>query len=184
MASSIVVTIKSERVQADLARLLTSDQSGGRRGGILRLARFVHSFATGLQRGVVTIQTASAAPVSASVTATLVSVPVDDTIILAGVTLTAKASPANENQFSQAGTDTQDAASLAAVINAHSVLSLILSATSALGVVTVSAKQAGLIGNQVAVSRTGTAITLSSAKLAGGTGGATSVPKIYTAGIA
>lgn len=105
----------------------------------------------------------------ASGTFTLVSVPADDTVVIGAVTLTAKASPSGENQWSQAGTDTQDAASLAAVINAHSVLSKVVTATSALGVVTVTAQAIGIAGNQIAISETGTSITASGAYLAGGT---------------
>jgi phage tail sheath gpL-like len=105
----------------------------------------------------------------ASGTFTLVSVPEDDTVVIGAVTLTAKASPSGENQFSQAGTDTADAASLAAVINAHSVLSKVVTATSALGVVTVTAQAIGLAGNQIAISETGSSITASGSYLAGGT---------------
>lgn len=182
MASSVVITIKSELPQADLQRLLELPVSQPKEG-ILALSKHLRDYATGSKRGSVVVQTASVAPVAASVTATLVSVPVNDTIVLAGTTLTAVASPSTEAQFSQAGTDAQDAASLAACVNAHSVLKLILKASAVGNVVTISTLQAGLLGNQVTSTRTGTAITLSATKLAGGTGGAADVGRVYSAGI-
>ncbi len=75
------------------------------------------------------------------------------------VTLTASSTPANENQFEIDGDATADAAALAAAINAHSVLSLFLSATSATSTVTVSAKP-GKAPKSVVITETGASMTV------------------------
>ena len=110
-------------------------------------------------------------PVAASMTYTLSSVPADDTVVIAGVTLTAKASPSGEAQWSQGGTDAEDATALAACINAHSTLRYLVSASASGAVVTVTAKVKGQLGNLITSTESGTSITASSATLTGGTGG-------------
>ncbi len=76
-------------------------------------------------------------------------------------TLLLGAAPSGD-QWDYGDTDTQAAASLAACIN-RSTTALVLyqvTATSALGVVTVRAYNGGLAGNTVAVTKTGNPITL------------------------
>lgn len=70
-------------------------------------------------------------------TLTLVSVAAGETVTIDGVTLTARAIVTNNEEFSQAGTDTVDAASLVSVINAHPYLNRKFYASSAAGVVTL-----------------------------------------------
>jgi phage tail sheath gpL-like len=115
--------------------------------------------------------TSTGTPAFASGTVTLASVPEDDTVTIGGITFTAKASPSGEAQFSQAGSDTADAASLASKINAHSTLSAVVSATSALGVVTITCRFPGVVGNFITLAETGTSMTVSGARLSGGVGG-------------
>jgi phage tail sheath gpL-like len=74
-----------------------------------------------------------------------------------------------------AGTDTQDATALAAAINANTTLNKIVYATSATNVVTLTALQAGVIGNYISLAKVGAPITVSGTALSGGTGGAGSV---------
>lgn len=69
-----------------------------------------------------------------------------DTLVIAGVTLTKAAAPANENEFASGADATADAVSVKNCINAHSVLSKFFVATSAAGVVTVTARHPGLLG--------------------------------------
>lgn len=174
--SSLVLTIKTARADvADFAQDSSCDIEGLQ--GLRNLLDAASSSHEPLE---VDLQYSSANPVAASGTFTLASVPEDDTVVIAGVTLTAKASPSGENQWSQAGSDTADAAALAAKINAHSSLSTIVSATSAAAVVTVTCLVKGVIGNFIAISESGSSITASGAYLAGGTGGATSAAKTYS----
>lgn len=144
------------------------------------IANRMQAMASGNAKGTVRVHSGTADPVAASGTITLATVAADDTVVIGGVTFTAKASPSGESQFSQAGSDTADAASLAAKINAHSTLSQVVSATSANAVVTVTALQRGVIGNFITMSQTGGTMTLSGSALAGGTGGATNAAQTYS----
>lgn len=81
------------------------------------------------------VQNVRAANIAA--TLTLASVAAGEWVEINGVRLTASASPIGIDQFSMAGTDTVDAASLAAVVNAHPQLTANMLATSAAGVVTL-----------------------------------------------
>lgn len=96
----------------------------------------------------------------ATETLTLTSCAVGAKAIINGVSITAVASGANGiSTFSQAGTDTQDAAALAAAINAHPSLAGLVTASSSAGVVTVRAVSAGTGGNDITIAASGTGIT-------------------------
>lgn len=177
--SSIVITVKSAR--ADLTRFLRP--SDERKAGLQSLAALFEGCMGGTESASVDVQSSASDPVAASVTATLATVAADDSITIGGVTLTAKAAPAGEAQWSQAGTDTADAAALAACINAHSTLSKVVAATSAAAVVTITCLVKGVVGNFITCSEAGITITLSATALSGGTGGATTAAKTYSAGL-
>jgi phage tail sheath gpL-like len=180
--STLAIVINAEETQAYLQQTLKKT-AGEPKEEAIALAGYFKELAIGTKSASVSVRTGAGNPVAASGTFTLASVPVDDTVVIGGVTLTAKASPANENEWSQAGTNDQDAASLAAVINAHSVLGLVVEATSAAAVVTVTSKVPGLIGNLIPISETGTSITASGSFLAGGTGGGNDAAVVYSLGI-
>jgi hypothetical protein len=136
------------------------------------IAQYLSDLACGAQAGTIYVQTSSSDPVAASGTITCASVNADDTVTIGKTTLTAKASPSGEDQWSQAGSDTADAASLVTKINAHSVLGKLVSATSSAGVVTVTSLVKGSIGNHIALaSSNGSRLAVSAAYLASGTGG-------------
>lgn len=111
--------------------------------------------------------------VQATGTVTLSSFAADDTVTIAGQVFTAKVSPSGANQFALGADDTAAAAALAAKVNAHTSLTGVCTATSALGVVTVTAAIVGLIGNRIglAISAHG---SVSAATLASGTNSANS----------
>ncbi len=76
------------------------------------------------------------------------------------------------------------AKSLCDAVNAHSLLSKLVVATCAAGVVTVTALQKGIIGNQIAFTDNDSTITSSgSGFLAGGLGGAKSATVHYSRGL-
>lgn len=97
----------------------------------------------------------------------------DQTMTIAGVTFTAKASPdESANQYLVSGTVALGAASLSRAINASTDLTGIVSASSALGVVTITAVQPGVSGNQIPTVDVDTAnFTFAQAALAAGTDG-------------
>ncbi len=116
--------------------------------------------------------TTSIAGVSAAGTITLTSVATDATVTVAGRTYTAKAVVTDPlTQFLNTGSDTADAASLAAAINARETRldRPSVSATSDLGVVTVTAVAEGTGGNAITLAKVGASIAVSGATLAGGT---------------
>lgn len=97
----------------------------------------------------------------------------DDTILINGVTFTCVASGATGNQWNAGASATATATNLAAAINA-SVTSLVsgyVTASSALGVVTVTSVFYGLSGNMTTIAEGvdgGSVITVSGARLTGG----------------
>ncbi|HEU4525504.1 MAG TPA: hypothetical protein VFR62_10815 [Gemmatimonadales bacterium] len=102
-------------------------------------------------------------------TLTLSSCAVGATAVVNGVTFTAVASGEDGlTTFSQAGTDTQDAASLVTAINANPSLAGVVTATNAAGVVTVRAVAAGTGGNAITLVVTGSGLSRSGATLANG----------------
>lgn len=142
----------------------------------IHTVNLIKGLISGAQQGTVNIYADSADPVQASATATVVSVVAGNTITIAGTVLTAATAPANESEFIT-GTDAVNAAALAACINAHSVLSKIVSATSSAGVVTISCVVPGPLGNLVTVAKSGAPITISGAALSGGAGGVANAPE-------
>ena len=179
---SLQLVIRTEETQSRTVQNLVMDATKTKEAAI-ELSNYFHNLATGNSTGVIDIRTASADPVAASATITLVSVPANDTVTIGGTVFTASATPSGNVQFSQAGTDAQDAASLASIINAHPTVGEVFIATSAANVVTVAARSKGVHGNFFAISRTGTAMTLSGALFTGGTGGATDAVTTYNLGM-
>lgn len=174
--SSLVITVKS----SEAAELKGST-------GIESLnAISIHfaALASGNAKGKVYAQSASADPVAASGTWTLASVIATDTVTVGNVTFTFTSTPTLATDVEVDGADnTADAAALAAAINAHSTVSQIVTATAALAVVTVTAKQRGVVGNFIPFTDGDSTITSAgSGFLAGGTGGVTDAEAAYNFG--
>lgn len=184
MSSSIVIVIKSDETQAFHNQLHVLSSSKPKQQA-QALSKLLKDISSGRHRAVVNVSTSAAAPVQASGTITCASVSADDTVTILGTVLTAKASPSGEDQWSQAGTNTEDAASLASKINAHSTLSKLVHATSSSGVVTVKAHEFGIAGNKLTlVSSNGTRLAVTgSGYLTNGAGGAQQTPTVYSNGL-
>lgn len=99
-----------------------------------------------------------------------------ETMVIAGVTFTARAVP-NEaaNEYLVSATVSLEAASLARAINASVQASPLVYASSALGVVTITAVQPGLTGNFIPTTETTTNFTFAQATLASGSNGTEAV---------
>lgn len=147
--------------------------------GLMNLQRFanlVKGMEVGSFIGSASIYGSSADPVQASATITIASIANGNTVTIGKTVFTASASPSSNTatavDFQSAGTDTVVAAALAAAINANTLgAATIVSATSSLGVVTVTALVPGVLGNQIALAKVGAPITVSGAYLANGAGG-------------
>jgi len=169
--SSIVITVNSNETSSLNAQLLQLSSNRDQKM-CLGLSSLFKDLASRNHTGTAYIQLASADAVSSSGTVTLANVSADDTVTIGKTTLTAKAEPDGEDEFSQAGTDTVDAVSLVSVINAHSVLSKLVVASNVAGVVTVRSLVKGEVANHIALaSSNGTRLAVSAAYLASGTGG-------------
>lgn len=177
--ASLVVTVKSG--DSDITSIKRADSEGVE--ALQEVCNLLDALATGTAKGTVYVQSGSASPAAASGTFTLVSAVATDAITIGPVTFTATSSPSAETDWEIDGADdTADAAALAAAINAHSTVSQVVTATSAAGVVTVTAKQRGVVGNYINISSADATITASGANLTGGTGGATDAEAAHAFG--
>ena len=143
--TTLSLVIETEKgVDRDYA---ISDSSHKCINNIVNLLRGLNS---GAFKGTIDVHTSSTDPVAASGTYTLTSAVATDAVTLGTVTLTASSTPADEDEWEIDGADdAADAASLAAAINAHSVLGLIVTATSASNVVTVTYNVLIVTGKQI-----------------------------------
>jgi hypothetical protein len=133
------------------------------------IVNYLMSLLTRARNGKYTLQFQNGNAASSTGTLTLTSVVATNTCSINGITFTAIASGATGNQFNVGGTDTITATNLAAVISASVTAGVtgIVVATSALGVVTVSAALAGAHGNGYTITGS-TNIVASGARLTGG----------------
>jgi hypothetical protein len=90
---------------------------------------------------------------------------------IANVVFTARASGATGNEFNVSATVATQAANIAAAINASTGLTAICTATSALGVVTITSYLPGIIGNGIQFSEGLSNVTIT--QFTGGTAGDT-----------
>lgn len=175
--ASINMTVKVNKAVAN------EFTKGERQRALKNAANLLEGLASGNLIGSVDISVHATDPVAASLTATLTSCDTD-TITLFGVTFTGVASGTpTAVQFLTSGSNTADAANLAAAINANTTTKKYCYATSALAVVTITALVKGEIGNFLpTVTETGSTIVVSNSGVwSGGTGGVASVPTYYTA---
>ena len=182
MTQSLVLTVNVDRADVNDYVKNTTDP----RGEMNALSTLFSRLAAGTLSGSVVAQKAAVASVAASGTVTIThgNLNANDTVTICGITITAKASGATGAQFNIGADATADAAALAACINSLATLNIYVRATSALGVVTVRANQAGVCGNLYTLATSdATAYGLSAAALAGGTGGAVVGATTYSRGL-
>lgn len=140
-----------------------------RRRTLHRLADFLVGLASGTQQGTVSYATDAGDWVAASGTVTISGGSGSIAAIINGVTIS----------VTWATSDTNTASLLAAAINAsaNALVAPFVSATSLLGVVTITADNKGVAGNAITLAASGTGATASGARL---TGGAESTPVTVT----
>jgi hypothetical protein len=108
--------------------------------------------------------------VAASGTVTFASLANDNTITLGGTVFTAKTSgAAGAVQFNLGADDTEAAANAVVVINAHTTIGTIVTATSDGAVITLTAKESGAIGNQFTTAISANGSVSGSGRLTSGT---------------
>lgn len=169
MATNIVeIIITHDETSANDQRDLYAE-TGNRELAAAKLVNFMKRVVSGANPASVRTMIGAA---KATGTVTFSSVAEDNTVTINGVVFTGKDEPATAVQFLTGTTDTASATSLAALINANATLDGLVVATSAAGVVTLTAKESGEGGNAItlAISAGG---TVSAARMAGGTDGDT-----------
>jgi hypothetical protein len=146
-----------------------------RRNLVRRLITMLKALVVGIRRGRLVIHVDSATDATkATLDGTYTAVaPANDTVTVAGVLFTAKASPSGEAEFAIGASATASATNLAAKIAAHSSLKGIVTASSpSAGVVRVTSELEGRIGNLFTVAESSSDFTWAggATKLAGGSG--------------
>jgi phage tail sheath gpL-like len=146
-------------------------------------ANLIKAIASGsTETSQVTVQRSDDSPVAASGVFTLTSAIATDAITIGTITMVATSTPTLTTHWEIDGaSDTLDAASLAAAINANPTLSKVVVATSSGSAVTVTALQKGVVGNQIPISSADATIVItdSEAFLVGGAGGSDSTLTVY-----
>jgi hypothetical protein len=139
---------------------------------VFRLMDYLRGFAKGTRRGSMLVKS-GAVKASGTVTFTSTGPVNDETMVVAGQTITAKTSATpGELEFTRSNTPSVDATNLAALLNSHTAFAGVVTASAASGVVTIKAAVPGLIGNTLTLteSMTNTAVS-GSGTLASGTDG-------------
>lgn len=182
--TSYVITLSTPLTVAQMARYIkdTSDPRGQCRA-LAGLFKKIESgeFAVGATSFGVQTSSGVVARATQTLTLTYGSISNNDTLVIAGVTLTCVTGTPAGPQFKKQTDATVTAANLVALINSLATVSIYFYATSALGVVTITAQAPGKVGNFLtAVGSTG--IVVGAATLSGGTGGCETTPVNYARG--
>ena len=164
-----VITITHDESTATMQDRLYS--SAGPKVTAQKLENFCMGLMGGSRNAKLDIQVNGGDAVAATgtITITHANVSNNDTVTIGGVTFTAKTSGATGDQFNIGADATADAAALVVAINASSNTANKFTATSALGVVTITSAIKGVIGNCIGLSTSdATAFAVSATTLTSG----------------
>src|SRR6185312_12819200 len=130
MSSTLVITLKSARSQADVLRFVKDGSEP--REAMHAFKKLFERLAGGLEAANVLVQSSANAPVQASgtVTLTYASVAANDTVTIAGVALTCSSTTTDATHFKKVTDGPTTAANLATCINTNTTLNKFLVATS------------------------------------------------------
>jgi hypothetical protein len=150
---------------------------GQNKENLKRVLNELNGIQAGKLPGKIDLSASATDAVAATGTFTLVSAIATDAVTIGKTTFTFTSTPTSNTATAvdvevDGASDTLDAAALAAAINANTLgVAPYVYATSALGVVTLTSRVPGVIGNLINISSADATITASAAYLAGGTGG-------------
>lgn len=183
--STLLITVKSGRTGTDLADKFNKDTTLSR-AAINNLVCYFEACMGGVENASIDVQTASADPVAATGTVTLVyaSILAADTVTIAGTVLTCTAGAPAASQFQKLTDGPTTAANLAAAINAQAVIKTYVYATASGSVVTVKSLVKHALGNLVTLATSNAVgFVLSGATLTTGAGSSAAAPVTYAAGL-
>jgi hypothetical protein len=183
MSSSLVITLKMNRAQGDLTRYKLDTSTP--RTQCITLETLFKRLASGTETASFDVQTAAAAPVRATNTLTLTYAGIsnNDTVVIAGTTLTCvTGTPSGFTQFKKQTDATVTATNLVAAVTGNTTLNKLMTAASVAGVVTLTLLTPGVVGNQVPL--VGSAgIVVGAAAFANGAGGYETAVVNYSRGL-
>ena len=171
--SSIQITVQTEKDVASLVK-----PSGQMKENVKRALNIVNGVQSGVLKGVIHLSASTASPAAATGTFTLATVIATDAVVIGKTTFTFTSTPTSNTATAvdvevDGADDAADAAALAAAINANALgAAKYVYATSADGVVTLTSRFVGEIGNLINISSPDVTITASAAYLSDGAGGA------------
>jgi hypothetical protein len=172
-----------EKAFTDLTKVATADA----KDCALALAKYFEKQASGTANGPASIQISEDcdAPVAATGTITITHANVSDadTVTIGGTVITAKTSASDDTvEWTIGANATADGVALAACINKNLTLSRIMTASAASGVVTLTMKVKGVIGNSITLA-TSDATAFALVAMASGAGGACNTVSTYSLGL-
>jgi hypothetical protein len=165
MGGKLLVHFDSPETAAQIVQRFS--RTASKRTTLREVGNYVNGLQSGARRAHVRVQCFEAFATQTVACSASGGAP-NDTLVVGSVTLTNAASPANENQFADAATDALLAASVAAAINAHSILSLFVKASSSSGTLTITSLYGGPVGDAIPLAETGNGFTLGGTFLDGG----------------
>jgi phage tail sheath gpL-like len=171
------ITLVLSNVKADTLAMVKP--SGQGKENLKRLLNALHGVQSGKLGGLVSMNASATNAVAATATITSTGTATNaETMSLCNVTLTAKTSGAvaADGEFDISGTVATQATNIAAAINAATGLKGLVTASAALGVVTVTAQVPGVLGNAFQMSESLSNVTVT--QFTGGTGGSSSTSSI------
>lgn len=186
MASfSVVVKDGSGLSDTDLGNQLQSMADDPRQAANM-LIDYLSGISSGNRPAVLNLSISSGTLAAASGTVTCASVSAGDTVTINGVAVTAHASVTDASTFAVGASNTACGDNLVTCLglSASALVSGIISASNAAGVVTISALHKGSMGNCITLaSSNGTRLAVSGARLTAGAGGFGTSVKTYTMGL-
>lgn len=148
-SSFVVVVTSADNANGVLAKI---GHGGAGQGTVGKTAAYLQTLGAGIIDSSISILTSA---VAATGTVTFSGISNNDTVTINGRIYTAKTSGASGlNQFNIGGSDAQAAINLAAAINADTsaLISGVVTATAASGVVTLTCVTPGVLGNLVTIA--------------------------------
>ncbi len=183
---SLVIVVSTPRSTGDITALIKS--SSDPRGEMRALSHYFKRLEEGCDKGLgantVYASYSTSAPVRATNTLTLTyaSISNNDTVVIAGTTLTCvTGTPSGGAQFKKQTDATVTAANLVACVNANTTLGPLMVASNVAGVVTLTLITFGTIGNQTPLVGS-TGMVAGAATFANGAGGAEVANVSYSRG--
>jgi len=163
--SGYLINLKTDRAVTDI-------RTNGARGLVNDLSRLLAGAIESYGCAELTVYSQATNGVYGTATFTAASVANNDTVVIAGTTLTGKtASPSGQAEFlATTANNTLTATALAACINANTTVRQYVTATSSGAVVTVKPVVPGLIGNLITTVGTAVRLAASAATITGGIG--------------